>query len=143
MNGEVSPDGRFLAYQSNESGHLEVYVRPYPLVASGHWQVPTTGGLMPAWTHSGRGLVYLDGAHRLTVVPVETTPTFSAGVPTTRLTAVYYARSGYRSYDISSDGQRFLMIKEGANGTETAPSSTLVVVQNFLEELRRLLPPVK
>ena len=89
-------------------------------------------------------MVYLDGANRLTIVPVETiASTFSAGVPTTRLSTAYYARSGYRSYDISSDGQRFLMIKEGANGTETAPSSTLVVVQNFLEELKRLLPPVK
>ena len=69
-NGELSPDGRFLAYQSNESGDIEVYVRTYPEVANARWQVSRNGGSQPVWTRGGRELIYLDGAGHLTAVPV-------------------------------------------------------------------------
>src|SRR5206468_34285 len=78
-NGEVSPDGRFLAYQSNESGRSQVYVRPYPQVANGRWQVSAAGGSQPGWARNGRELFYLASGHLISV-PVETTAaTFRAG----------------------------------------------------------------
>jgi serine/threonine-protein kinase len=141
FNGEVSPDGRYLTYQSNESGRAEVYVRPYPLVRNGRWQVSTGGGTRPAWTRRGRELVYLDIAARITAVPVETSgSTFRAGTPATLFPHVYAVPNVTRSFDVSADGQRFLMIKESAGGTEVATPPGLVVVQNWTEELKRLMP---
>jgi Tol biopolymer transport system component len=67
---EVSPDGRWLAYQSNESGEPEVYVRPYPDVDGGRWQISTQRGSRPAWGRNGRELFFLDGTDRLSVVPI-------------------------------------------------------------------------
>ena len=140
-NGEVSPDGRFLAYQSDESGRNEIYVRPYPQAANGKWQVSTGGGMMPAWTRGGRELVFLDGANRLIAVSVDATGSaFGWRTPAMLFTTAYATPSFPRAYDVSPDGQRFLMIKEGAAGTETAPPASIVVVQNWLEELKRLVP---
>src|SRR4029450_8862753 len=67
-NGEVSPDGRFLAYQSEASGQTEVYVRPYPRGANARSQVSSSGGMAPVWTRKGHELIYRDGARRLTAV---------------------------------------------------------------------------
>ena len=86
-SGEISPDGRFLAYQSDESGQSEIYVRPYPLVVNARWQVSSGGGGQPVWTRGGRELVYLDGARHLTAVPVDPAgATFRAGTPVTLVT---------------------------------------------------------
>ena len=138
-NAEVSPDGHFLAYESDDSGRFEIYVRPFPDVATGRWQVSTGGGTQPVWTRGGRELVYLDGATHLTAVPVETTgSTFRAGTPATLVTTVYATPDLYRSYDVSPDGQWFLMIKQDTG--QTAPSPSFVVVQNWFEELKRLVP---
>ena len=139
IGGEISPDGHFLAYESFESGRPEIFVRPYPQTANGRWEVSTEGGSRPAWTSGGRELIYLDGANRLTAVAVESTgPTFHVGTPAALLTTTYATPAPWRSYDVSPDGQRFLMIKEGA-GTDTAPPS-FVVVQNWFGELKRLVP---
>ena len=90
----------------------------------------------------GAELVYLDGANHLTAVPVETTgSTFRAGTAATLFTTAYATPAPWRSYDVSPDGRRFLMIKDGAGGTDTSPPLSLVVVQNWLEELKRLVPP--
>ena len=79
---EVSPDGRFMAYQSNESGRNEVYVRPFPRVNEGVWHVSVNGGLKPVWARNGRELFYLDPAHALVAIPVETSgTTFGFGKP--------------------------------------------------------------
>ena len=126
---EISPDGHWLAYQSNESGQAEVYVRPFPDVDRGRWQVSTAGGTRPAWARNGRELFYLDGSGLLTSVPLRITgPTFEAGSPVRILTARYYP--GFtglgldlRGYDVSPDGQRFLMIKDGTPGEQSAFSS--------------------
>ncbi len=141
--GEVSPDGRWLAYQSNESGQFEVYVRPFPKVDTGRWQISTLGGTRPAWARSGRELFYLDGEGLLTAVPVQTGgPTFSAGKPTRILNTRYHAGStargiDVRGYDVSADGQRFLMIKESEpSGQAQAETARMVVVLNWFEELK-------
>jgi eukaryotic-like serine/threonine-protein kinase len=141
VNPEVSPGGNFVAYQSDESGRFEIYVRPYPQLSNGRWQVSTGGGTMPVWTRDGKELIYLDAATHLTAAPVETTgSTFHAGTPTTLVSTAYATPDSNRSYDVSPDGQRFLVIKEGGTGNETAVPAGLVVVQNWSEELKRLVP---
>ena len=147
-NPEVSPNGRWLAFESNESGQFEVYVRPFPDVASGRWQISTGGGRQPLWARSGRELFYVSiaSAGRIMAVPIEPGPTFSAGNPQMIIDGPYAgslssgaaALSG-RTYDVSRDGQRFLMIKGGAT-TEAAARTQFIVVQNWLEELKRLVP---
>jgi serine/threonine-protein kinase len=148
LNAEISPDGRWLAYQSNESGQSEVYVRPFPNVNGGRWQVSPGGGTRPAWARGGRELFYLDRNNLLTAVPVQTTAsTFSAGNPTKILDTRYYAGStvlgiDLRGYDVSPDGQRFLMIKENAptEQTSTTMPASMVVVLNWFEELKARVP---
>ncbi len=80
--GEISPDGRWIAYYSDSSGRNEVYVRAFPNIESGgQWTISTAGGTRPAWSRNGRELFYLDLNGAMWVVPVQTTPAFSAGKP--------------------------------------------------------------
>jgi Tol biopolymer transport system component len=140
-NGIISPDGRWLAYEANDSGQFEIYVRPYPDVTSGHWTVSTNGGTRPIWTRSGRELVYVSPTGALMRVGVTTGPAWAVTTPTLVVKEGYFTNPSWwgRSYDISPDGQRFLMIKEGgADGTAAPPS--IIVVLNWFEELKRLVP---
>ncbi len=139
-NAAISPDGRYLAYESSESGLTQVYVRPYPTVNAGRWQVSTGGGRMPAWARTGRELFYVDAAGTLTAVPVQTTgATFSAGNPATVFATKYAMPVLQRTYDVSADGLRFLMIKESTtDGTASLPSMTVVL--NWFEELKARVP---
>jgi serine/threonine-protein kinase len=140
MNGEVSPDGHWLAYQSNDSGRNEIFVRPFPNVDDGHWTISTNGGTRPVWERSGKELFYLDGTNALTAVSVRTTPIFSFDTPTKLLEGRYYANEDGRSYDVSPDGQRFLMIKGIASGDPGATPASMIIVVNWIEELMRLVP---
>ena len=101
---DFSPNGRYLAYQSaeGEPGRNEVYVRPFPHVDSGRWQISTKGGTRPAWARSGRELFYLDASNTLTAVPVQTSgSTFSAGKPAKVFDAKYSTPLPPRHYDVS------------------------------------------
>jgi Tol biopolymer transport system component len=140
-NGIVSPDGRWLAYESNSSGPFEIYVRPFPNVGGGQWQVSTAGGRQPLWARSGKELFYFGADGALLRVPVEASgATWNAGTPMKLLEGRYYTGAGSgRAYDVSADGQRFLMIK-APGGDSTASSPSLIVVQHFDEELKRLVP---
>ena len=140
LNVEISPDGHYLAYQSDESGTDEIYVRPYPKVNDGRWQVSTGGGTRPVWARSGRELFFLDASNALTGVTVNTTgTTFSAGNAAKIFDTKYATPLPFRTYDVSPDGQRFLMIKDAAvDDQEAAPSITIVL--NWLEELKAKLP---
>jgi len=132
---EISPDGRFLAYQSNESGQSQVYLRPFPNVQSGAWQISTTGGTRPAWGRNGRELFFLDRANAMTAVPVQTSgPTLVLGTPVKLFDGSYLEPNPARHYDVSPDSKRFLMMKE-ATGSQVAATSGIVVVINWLEEL--------
>ena len=143
-NADVSPNGRYIAYQSPESGRSEVYVRPFPRVESGRWQVSIAGGTRPLWARSGRELFYLDGANTLTTVPVRTSgPTFSAGSPAVIFDTKYVESNPSRHYDVSADGQRFLMIKDTATGDPNATPASMVVVLNWFEELKAKVPAGK
>jgi serine/threonine-protein kinase len=142
-NAEISPDGRWLAYQSDESGQYEIYVRPYPSTDSGRWQITTTGGTRPLWAHTGRELFYLspnDGSlMRLTVEPGTT---WRSSAPETLLDrpAPYHALWSGRTYDISLDDQRFLMPDYGTTANSNPGPPRLIVVLNWYEELKRLVP---
>ena len=139
-NGEISPDGRWLAYQSNESGQPQIYVRPFPNVDTGLWPISVNGGTRPVWARSGRELFYLDGARAVTSVPVQTAPNFTAGTPAKLFDGPYFTAFANRTYDVTPDGQRFLMIKESNGTDERPPSPRIILVQNWFEELKRLVP---
>ena len=137
---EFSPNGRYLAYvwAESETGQSEVYVRPFPDVDSGRWQISTTGGTRPAWARNGRELFYLDASNTLTAVPVQTSgSTFSAGKPTKVFDAKYSTPLPPRSYDVSADGKRFLMLKANATGDPNATPASMVVVEHWFEELKQ------
>jgi serine/threonine-protein kinase len=137
---EASPDGRYLAYQSAESGRNEVYVRPLVEVDGGRWQVSSGGGTRPVWASSGRELFYLDESQRLTVVPVEMSgSTFTAGNPVRVLDTSFANPFPARWYDVSQDGQRFLMVKDNASASSSAPPS-MVVVEHWFGELNARVP---
>ena len=134
-----SPDGRWLAYESDESGQLEIYVRPFPDVdGGGLWQVSTGGGTQPLWARNGRELFYRNEA-ALIAVAVQTEPNFTPATPEVLFEREYAGGPGGRSYDVSPDGEQFLMIKESSGEVTTAPQR-FVVVQNWFEELRQRVP---
>ncbi|MCU1382752.1 MAG: pknB 22 [Acidobacteria bacterium] len=140
-NGVISPDGRWLAYDSNDSGQAEVYVRPYPNVNGGHWQVSTRGGDAPLWAPNGRELFYVDATDHLTRVPVQTPANgvFNFGSATKLLDTAYYPAHPTRNYDISRNRQTFLMIKDGVTsqpGSPAAAPASMIVVLNWFEELK-------
>ncbi len=140
MQPDISPDGRYIAYQSNESGQFQVYVRPFPKVDAGRWQVSTSGGTRPVWSRNGRELFYEDLSGVLTAVPVQTTgSTFTGGNPTKLLSTRYAAPGNQRPYDVSADGQRFLVIKDNTTDDKATPAS-LVVVEHWFDELRQKVP---
>ena len=136
---DISPDDKWIAYASNESGRDEVYVRPFPDVDSGKWQISTDGGRVPAWSPDGRELFYNSG-ERMMRVSVQTEPDFAAGIPELLFEGRYYYGNNVRGYDISPDGQRFLMIKEPDSSVETVGATQINVVLNWFEEIERLVP---
>jgi serine/threonine-protein kinase len=138
---DFSPNGRYIAYASDESGRYEIYVRPFPRVDNGRWQVSTAGGTRPAWARSGRELFYLDESSALTVVPVRTSgTTFVAGPPAKLFDTAYVEPNPARHYDVSPDGQRFLMLKDGAVRDPNATPANMVVVERWFEELKSRAP---
>ena len=138
---DISPDGRYLAYQSDESGRMEVHVRPFPQVDSDRQQVSTGGATRPVWAQNGE-LFYLDESDALTVVPVQTSgPTFIHGRPKKLFDTLYkYLQpSPARNYDVTPDGQRFLMVKDATALDPNATPAHIVVVDRWLEELGSLV----
>ena len=137
-----SPDGRWLAYSSNETGRGEVYVTPYP-GPGGRITISTGGGRSPRWSSNGRELFYRNG-RQVMVVGVEPGPTFRAGIPRLLFEGDYVQElelSGAHNYDVSRDGQRFLMmVPAPAEELGENARPRIVVVQNWLEELRRRVP---
>ena len=105
-----SPDGRWMAYGSNESGRYEIYVRPYP-GPGGKWQISTDGGTEPVWNPKGHELFYRD-AQKMMAVEYSVQPSFSVGKPKMLFEGPYVLTPrSFPDYDVSPDGQRFLMLK--------------------------------
>ncbi|MDA2933702.1 serine/threonine-protein kinase [Acidobacteria bacterium AH-259-D05] len=134
-----SPDGRWLVYVSDESGRYEIYVRPFPKVEEGKWQISTDGGVEPRWAANGRELFYRNEiGDQMRVVEITTEPTFRAGTPKLLFEGIYQRSAGGSAfYDVRPDGQRFLMIQAGEQG---AGAAQINVVLNWFEELNRLVP---
>jgi hypothetical protein len=129
-----SPDGRFIAYTSNEAGLYDVYVVPFPDVASGKWAVSTGGGSEPVWSRDGRELFYRTMEGGLVVVPVSTTSTFSMGAPRVLFSAAEYrAYLNHRMYDVAPDGQRFIMLRQVSD-----ENAQWIIALDFLDEVRAL-----
>ncbi len=129
----LSPDGRWLAYSSDESGTSEIYVRPFPDVGSGRWQVSLNGGTAPQWARSGRELFYINGRQEMVSARVRPGRTFDVDQPEVLFQAGSYILSGsYALYDVSSDDKRFVMARSAAATEETE----VILTQNWFEELR-------
>jgi serine/threonine-protein kinase len=141
-NGVVSPDGRWLAYESNSSGRFEIYVRPFPDVEAQQWLVSAAGGTRPLWAPNGKELFYIRPDGAVMTVPVHASAKiWSASSPSKIVEASYLTVSGIsgRTYDVSPDGKGFLMLKR-ANLADAAPPA-IIVVQHWFQELNRLAPP--
>ena len=140
-SAEISPDGRWLAYQSNESGQYEIYVGRADMVKTGERSpVSSGGGQHAVWAPNGRELFYAKPSGGLMRVTVESGSEWKASKPTQLIDGSYNWTSasgfGGRMYDVSRDGQRFLVLKP----VESAGPTTIVVVQNWLEELKQRVP---
>ena len=141
-----SPDGRFLAYESNESGRLEVYVRPYP-PGGGRWQVSDGGGAYARWSRSGRELFYRTDTGIMSA-PIEVAgDTLRVGKPSIVFQGAFrggtngisIGGASFADYDVTPDGQRFVMFPAGAGaGRPEHPHVTLVT--GWFEQLAKLLP---
>jgi Tol biopolymer transport system component len=137
-NADVSPDGRWMVYQSNEAGGtVEVFVRPYPNVHSGRWAITSGGGLQPMWTSAGAEILYVAADGKLMSVAVNTRAGFSTGPATVAVTAPFYTGNLPRTYDATPDGKQILII-EDVPGTRSSIDS-ITVVLNWGNELRRLV----
>jgi Tol biopolymer transport system component len=128
--GQFSPDGHWVAYTSNESGVSEIYVIPFPPAPNGgRWQVSRGGGVQPRWRRNGKELFYISPDWKMMSVPVNASPAFQSGTPQPLFDTEMVdtgIRTGPMSWDISPDGNRFLIISE--NSAET---SSLNVILNW------------
>jgi serine/threonine-protein kinase len=132
----LSPDGRWLAYTSDESGSNEVYVRPYPDVEAGKEPVSTGGGHSPVWSPDGSELFYLNG-RAMIGVDVHTGADFRAGSPRVLFEGDFLQEDS-RHYSIHPDGESFVMVSTSKESS--SQTGELIVVQNWFEELKRLVP---
>jgi Tol biopolymer transport system component len=130
----TSPDGRFMSYASEEFGRFEIYVQPIEPGVRGE-KISTDGGWQAVWSRDGRELFYRSG-DRMMVVPVTTSPTFRAGAPR-ELFRGSFASTDLANYDVTRDGQRFVMIQP----SDEAEQRTIQIVDHWFEELTRLVPP--
>ena len=133
--GQFSPDGRWVAYVSNESGRGEIYVQPYP-ADGGKWQVSTDGGRQPRWRADGKELFYLTADDRVMAAEIEAGETFQPGVPHMLFRAPGVnplLPDNFYHYDVSDDGQRFLIDV----AAEESQQSPVTIVLNWQAELGR------
>jgi len=141
---QISPDGQWMAYQSDKSGRYEIYVCSFPDVNKGMWQVTTGGGDSPLWSPDGRELFYRSGDHYM-AVDVETGPSFKYGKPEVLFKGTYASNGNPHNYifwDISPVDKRFLMIKPAATEAKSKvgiPRKINIVI-NWFEELKQRMP---
>lgn len=133
--GQFSPDGHWLAYTSNESGHAEVYVIPFPPTPGTKWLVSQGGGVQPRWNRNGKELFYIASDSKMMSVEVAARPVFLSGTPRPLFQSDIVdtgIRNGPLSWDIAPDGKRFLII-----GPNTSDTSVLTVILNPRLEVQR------
>jgi serine/threonine-protein kinase len=133
----LSPDGKWLAYTSNESGQDEIFVRPFPNTDAGRWQISTRGGSAARWAHSGRELFFEAPSGDLMVVTITPGPTFAPSEPKRLFpnAGAFWSSNAIPYYDLTPDDKRFVMVRLAA--VNQAPGAgQLVVVDNWNEELK-------
>ncbi len=133
LDGQVSPDGLWLAYTSDRSGQPEIYLRPYPDINSAVWQISSRGGRNPVWAKTGKEIFYL-GPTDMMVVAIENQPEFVPGLPE----ALFDYQDKYtiiriRNFDVDPAGGRFIMVKKSSD--ESTLTDRIIVVQNWLDEV--------
>src|SRR5271154_2647038 len=131
-----SPDGRWLAYTSPESGSLEVYVVPFP-GPGGRWQISTQFGVEPRWSKSGHELFYLDGTGLVAVPYAVEKNTFRPGQPQILFSKNFEMRAPLGSYDVMPDGQHFVMFQLTSGRTAAASGPTVAL--NWIDQARQLV----
>jgi serine/threonine-protein kinase len=136
-----SPDGRWLAYQSNESGRMEVYVRPFPL-REGKWLVSSGGGQGPTWSRAKRELLYVTPDNLIRVVPYTVQADSFRSDPPRPWTARQILPLRFRSIDLHPDGER-VAAALATEGQANHRRDKVVFIFNFFDELRRLAPTVR
>ncbi len=130
----ISPNSRWLAYMSNESGHADIFLSPYPAVTSARRQVSADGGSDPRWTRGGRELVYRNG-RRMMAVAVDPV-SGQLGTPAELFHGEFEIGATLSQYDVTPDGERFLMLRRAT----AAEPRQVIIVTNWFKELRRLAP---
>lgn len=127
----LSPDDRWLAYTSDESGRPEVYVRPFPNVGDGRWMVSTEGGAFPVWSRSGSELFYVNRATIMAVAVEARGETFAAQTPEALFSGPF--ETGSPQFDVTPDGRHFIMVEADPDARPTQ----IQVIANWMEEIRR------
>ena len=141
QTGTVSPDGRWLASVGVDGGAPQVFVRPYPDVDAARTQVSPLGGTQPVWGRDGRELFYLAADGGLMRVPIAPGPQLRAGVANRLFPGTYFAGVGLtaaRTYDVSPDGRRFLLIANSDRPRDETAEPHMVVVLNWSAELSHM-----
>jgi hypothetical protein len=129
----LSPDERWLAYASDESGTMEIYVRPFPETSSARWQVSTSGGAEPVWGRSGRQLYYINAKNELVAADIRPGATFAVGEQRVLFSFAPFLRLGaIPSYAVSADDRRFMVLREG----ESSQESELIVAMHWMDRLK-------
>jgi serine/threonine-protein kinase len=134
-----SRDGRWIVYQSNDAGRDEIYVRPFPLSASGQggkWQISTGGGRSPQWSPNGREILYQSADQVMSVEYTVRGDTFVPGKP-----RVWLNKSdAVAAFDLAPDGKHVVVLTPATGGDSARPEHSVMFLQNFFDELRRRVP---
>jgi serine/threonine protein kinase len=146
FNPQLSPDGKWMAYVSDESGQIQIYVRPFPQVDASKYQIPNGIGYGPLWSPDGKELFYRNG-EEVVAVPVETEPIFKAGNPEILFRENYFSdfmtQRVCTLWDVHPDGKRFLMIKQPERTKEEIEAEfprKINIILNWFEELKEKVP---
>jgi Tol biopolymer transport system component len=129
--GRFSPDSRFVAYASNESGRYEIYVQPFPTAVGSKTTISTAGGVSPRWRGDGKELYYISADSKMMAVEVSTSPTFKAGIPRPLFQAPIWGGGTFHNvtrYDVTADGKRFLINSVTADIATSAPAPITIVL---------------
>jgi Tol biopolymer transport system component len=136
-NAEIAPKGSWLAYETTEAGEMAIYVRPFPDVSARQWRVSPAGGVSPLWSRDGSTLFYRNGQAIMAVSVRGATPD-DWSAPEKLFEGPYFFVEGPRMFDVAPDG-RFLMLKAAGGDADAGTPASLIVVQNWTEELKRRL----
>jgi Tol biopolymer transport system component len=133
--GQISPDGKYFLFFTNETGTFEIFVRSFPEL-KGKWQISVNGGVSPKWSPDGKFIYFINPLGKLMAAKVRTQPTFSAEQPhdIIDVTQMYFPNNPVYNYDITPDGKRFVMVRNGKNN---AKMTAFNYIMNWTEELKK------